>query len=287
MRRITALLLLTALVAVGAAGCGDDDDSGSAGGNVLRFIEDEYSYEIDGEVDAGTVTFDVDNIGDEFHMVALCPLKAGKTVADVQTAAQAEDESAFGEVCNEDPTADALSGGSTPGSRYQITSTEVKAGNYVAICFLPDKEGKPHFLSGMIKEFEIGAGEETAEIEGDVTYTATDEKLSGPTEVDAGETTIEYVPGGGRDEFTLLKIREGKTADDVDAFFKSLDEGGVYTDAESPVDFLYFAFDYSKARSITVDLTPGTWVFAAADSDSETEPPDPDEDPHLIQFTVS
>lgn len=286
MKRITALFLLTALVAIGA-GCGDDDDSGSAGDNVLTFIEDEYSYEIDGEVDAGTVTFDVDNVGDEFHMVGICKLKAGKTVADVQKAAQSDDESDFSKVCDDDESIDALGGGSTPNTRYQVTSTEVQAGNYVALCFLPDKDGKPHFLRGMIKEFEIGEGDEAGEIEGDVTYTATEEKLSGPTELEAGETTFKYVPGGGRDEFLILKLKDGKTADDVDAFFDAMDEGGFYTDAESPVSFLYFAFDHSKPRSFSVDLTPGKWAIAATNSDEEQAELDPDEDPHVIQFTVS
>jgi len=286
LRKITALFLLTALVAIGA-GCGDDDDSGSAGDNVLTFIEDEYSYEIDGDVDAGTVTFDVDNVGDEFHMVGVCKLKSGKTVGDLQTAAQSEDESAFAEICFEESPIDGLGGGSTPGSRYQVTATGIEAGKYAAICFLPDKDGKPHFLRGMIKGFEVGEGEEDAEIEGDVTYTATKDKLSGPKELDAGETTFKYVPGGGFDEFLILKLKDGKTADDVDAFFDAMDEGAFYTDAESPVDYLYFAFNDSEPRSFTVDLTPGKWAISGTNSDSDEESPDPDEDPHVIQFTVS
>jgi hypothetical protein len=287
LRKITALFLLTALVALGA-GCGDDDDSGSAGDNVLHFTEDDYSYAIDGEADAGTVTFDVENVGDELHMLGVCALKDGKGVADVKKAAGAEDEAAFGEVCKEDEAIDGLGGGGVPGIEYAVTATDIKAGKYVAICFIPDKEGTPHFNLGMIKEFEIGDGEEGAAIEGDVTYTASDEKLSGPKELDAGETTIKFVPGGEYDEFLLLKIKDGKTTDDVQTFFDKMDEGGFYTDAESPVDYLYFAFDDAKPRSFTVDLTPGNWAITATNSDAEDEEQlDPDDDPHVIKFTVS
>ena len=292
---VKKLLAVVALVAVGSlvlASCGDDDDSdddAAASENVLRVIEDDYSFDISGEPTAGTLTIDVSNVGEELHMFGACELLDGKTEADVQTALQSEDEAAFGEVCKEDTVIDGLGGGITPGSRVQVTASGVEAGNYVAICFIPDEEGKPHFAHGMVKPFVIREGDGTAELpEADVTYTATKEKLDGPKEIDAGETTIEFVPEqGGRDEFVLLKLKDGKTADDVDAFFAKMDEGGFYTDAESPVDLLYFAFDHPEARTITVDLTEGNWAISATNSDEEDPNLDPDEDPHVIQFTVS
>jgi hypothetical protein len=287
MKKFIALTLVGVLAAFGLAACGDDDEAAGSD-NVLHVTEDEYSYAFEGDVKAGTVTFDVENVGEEFHMLGVCALQDGKTVADVQEAAQADDESAFGDVCIEDDPVDGMGGGITPGVGYGITSTGLKAGKYVALCFLPDKDGKPHFMRGMIKQFEIGEGDEDAEIEGDITYTATKDRLTGPKEVDAGETTIEFVPQkGGRDEFVLLKLKDGKTADDVDAFFKQMDEGGFYTDETSPVSYLYFAFDDPNPRAFTVDLTPGKWAISATNSDEGEESVDPDEDPYVIQFTVS
>ena len=287
---------LVLLAAVVAAGCGDDDDDEAVTGddgesteeNVLRVTEDDYTFSFDGEAKAGTLTFAVENVGEELHMLGLCRLKAGKTLDDAKEAAGAEDEAAFGEACEEDEAIDAAGGGVTPGGAYEVTVGGIVEGNYAAICFLPNEKGEPHFQLGMVGGFTVDEGEAAAEPEADVTYTATKEKLDGPKEVDAGTTQIRVVPEpGGPDEVILLKIKDDKTADDVDAYFKVLDEGGFYKHDESPVEFLLFAFDSTEPRTFGMDLDEGKWAIAAEDSDDEGESPDPDEDPHVIQFTVS
>lgn len=286
-----AVLLVGVLVAVG---CGDDDDAATDDGataateNVVRVTEDDYSFVFDGTPEAGTVTFAVDNVGEEFHMLALCRMRAGTTVADVEQAAGSDDEAAFGEVCEEDANVDAAGGGVTPGGAYEVTVSGIAAGDYAAICFLPNEEGEPHFRLGMIGELSIAEGDETAEPDADVTYTATAEELDGPDEVDAGRTTVRVDrEDDAPDEVLFLKLKDGKTADDVDAYFKVLDEGGFYEHAASPVDFLLFTFGSDDTRWFSLDLTEGRWAVAAEDSDEEGEQLDPDEDPHVIQFTVS
>ena len=292
-KRAAALLVTIALALVGA-GCGDDDDGDGGAStspsedNVLQITEDDYSYAFDGEVRAGTVTFEVENEGDELHMLGLCRLKAGKTLSDAREAAKSEDESAFGDVCEEDEALDGAGGGAAPGTAYQVTVDGIVAGDYAAICFIPDKEGTPHLALGMVGGFSVAEGDVSVTPEPDVTFTATAEELDGPTEIDAGRTAIEVVPEeGAPDEVILLKIKDGKTADDVDAYFKTLDEGGFYEPDASPVEYLYFAFDSATPRVVTVDLTEGRWAIAADDSDVEGEQLDPDEDPHVVQFTVS
>ena len=288
MKRFTALLLLGALASFGFVACGDDDGSGDATDNVLRVTEDDYSFDIDDSVKAGTVTLDVENVGDELHMFGACALKDGKTEADVQTALKADDESALGQVCEDESMIDSLGGGLTPGGTLQVTANDLEAGNYVAICFLPDKDGKPHFAHGMVKGFTIGEGDESDAPEADVTYTATKDKLSGPKRLDAGETTIQLdVEKGAPDEMVLVKIKDGKTSDDVDAYFKKLDEDGFYDKADSPVDLLYFAFDSTDTRWFTADLTPGTWAIGVQDSDAEDTDIPADEDPHVVLINVS
>ena len=287
---------LVLLAAVVAAGCGDDDEDEAVSGddgesteeNVLRVTEDDYTFAFDGEAKAGTVTFAIENVGEEMHMLGLCRLKAGKTLDDAKEAAGSDDEAAFDATCEEDEAIDSAGGGLTPGGAYEVTVDGIVAGDYAAVCFLPNEKGEPHFQLGMLGGFTVGEGEAGEQPAADVTYTATKEKLDGPKEVDAGPTQIRVVTeAGGPDEIVLLKLKDGKTADDVDAYFKVLDEGGFYEHDKSPVDFLFFAFDSTAPRTIGVDLDEGKWAISAEDSDVEGESPDPDEDPHVIQFTVS
>lgn len=288
MKRLIAFALLGTMAAFGLASCGVDDDSAEASDNVLRVSEDDYAFDIEDDVKAGTVTLDIENVGDELHMFGACELLDGKTAADVQTALKDESEEALGKVCKEDTFIDGLGGGLTPGGSLQVTATQVEAGDYVAICFLPDKDGKPHFTKGMVKEFTVAEGDESAAPGSDVKLTATKDKLDGPKTLDAGATTFQLdIEKGAPDEMILLKLKDGKSPDEVDAYFKTLDEGAFYETAKSPVDLLYFAFDSTDTRWFTVDLTPGKWAFAVNDSDKEGEDLPADEDPHVVLFTVS
>ena len=286
-------LLAVALAVTAAAWGGDDDDDAGGGGdsgsaNTLTVKEMEYGYEFSGEAQAGTVTFVMDNVGEEAHMFIPCRLKDGKTATDLADAAQSEDEAAFGKVCFDPDPADQSGGGQSPGSTYELTATGIKAGKYAALCFLPAKDGQPHFLKGMVGSFEIAEGDAGDEPEADVTFTATKDGAEGPEEVDAGSTTIRVdVEKGAGDEVTLIKVKDGKTPADVDEYFKILDEGGFYESAKSPAEFFAFQFDSTKTRWFNVDLTPGQWGISLMDSDVEGEDLPAEEDPNVVLFDVS
>lgn len=281
---------LVVLAAVTAA-CGDDDDSdesgdGVGGGNTLSITEREYGYEFSGEPEAGTVTFAVENAGDELHMMALCKAKGDATVAEVTEAARSEDESAFGEVCEEQSAIDAAGSGQAPGTAFDLTLTDVDAGRYVAMCFLPDPEGTPHLALGMVGEFEIGEGEAGSEPEADVTFTADADGTEGPEALDAGTTTIAVDASDTSREVVLVKVKDGRTIDEVDAYFEKLDEGGVFDADEAPVDYLFFAFDWEGRRLFTVDLTEGQWGIGVSVPEQEESLPAA-EDPHVVLFEVT
>jgi uncharacterized cupredoxin-like copper-binding protein len=287
---LTGVAVITLLL--GACGDDDDDDARGAADNVLTVKETEYAFGFGGAPKAGTVTFAVENTGKELHVFALGRLLPGKTLEDARAALASEDEDASATLFADDAAADSAGAGLTPGGKYELTVSGIEPGKYVAICFLPGPDGTPHFASGMIGEFDVAAGDDGAMPEADVTFTVTKERIDGPREVKAGRTTIKVVPqAGAPDEVTLVKIKDGNTADDVDAYFESLEEeeDGFFYDVEaSPADLVVFAFDSTVERSLTVDLTPGKWGIGAEDSDVEDAPDlDPDEDPHLIQFTVT
>ena len=219
-------------------------------------------------------------------MMALCKVKGDASLSDVTAAAQADDESALGEVCEEQSGIDAAGGGQAPGTAYEITVADVDAGRYVGMCFLPDPEGTPHIARGMVGEFEITEGEGGSEPEADATYVADADGTEGPEGLDAGSTTIRVDAEDMSREVVLVKVKDGSTIEDVDAYFKQLDEDGMFDAEEAPIDFLLFAFDWEGTRWFTVDLTEGQWGIGVSDPEQEEDPPAA-EDPYVVLFEVT
>jgi hypothetical protein len=97
-RRWAAVLVLSAVVALGTAACGDDDDDSSSatttptptvapvvGSDVVSIDFVEHAYQVSGPLTAGG-TLKLANKGTEFHMMGMTRLKPGKTLGDVQAA---------------------------------------------------------------------------------------------------------------------------------------------------------------------------------------------------------
>jgi hypothetical protein len=93
---------------------------------------------------------EVQNHGTQSHELVLVKLVPGKTVHDVIESI--EDRNA--------EQAGVPIGGVTPMSVGETNwvSVDLEPGSYGLICFIPDQrgDGKPHFMHGMTKEFEVG-----------------------------------------------------------------------------------------------------------------------------------
>lgn len=144
MRRITSpVVAATAVLLLSAAGCGDDDDDGGAEVDVVlsEFIVDPA----DDSVEAGEVTFALDNQGGETHeFVVVEAASADDLPVDDDGAF---DEEAFGEdnVLGE---VEDIAAGDTA----ELT-LDLEAGDYVLLCnIVEDEEGgevESHFAEGM------------------------------------------------------------------------------------------------------------------------------------------
>jgi hypothetical protein len=109
----------------------------------------EYSFEASG-LSAGRQRVLVRNTGGEPHFVALAPLKAGKTIADVNEFLKKEKGTP--------PIDEAATVGTAvmDGGRSQVVDLELKAGSYALLCFVPDRKGgPPHAFKGMVSEATV------------------------------------------------------------------------------------------------------------------------------------
>lgn len=289
------LRFLLALSLLVASACGDDGAEPGSGAtpatevNTLTITERDYSFDVEGDVEAGVVSIAVTNQGTEFHEIAMAPLREGVTLEEALDeigSIEEFDEKVLGKLVVEDSPIDDLGGIQMPRTSYTITGSGIEAGEYLLLCFIPDPKGRPHLSLGMVDGFSVSEGDNTASPESDVTFTATDERLDGPTELPAGETTIEVVNDSSVNrEINLLKIKEGSSVEDVGKWFESAGQGPPDL-AASPLDFLAFVFDAEQDRRITVELTPGTWALSSSDPEKPFEGP-PTEDPHVVLVEVT
>lgn len=111
----------------------------------------DFSFDMDEVIEAGEVNIKVDNHGVQPHEWILFKLDEGKTLADMP-AFLAQGENASG------PPPGTEAGGAQAISSHgsEVIAMNLDAGNYVALCFLPDPEsGKSHAELGMIQEFTV------------------------------------------------------------------------------------------------------------------------------------
>jgi hypothetical protein len=144
----------------------------SAYGELVEIVKDECGfgavgvtakdYEFEGikdEVDAGATVITFDNKGSELHEILLMKLNEGVDLSAHEILELPEDEA----MSKATPVAAAFS---APGAKGH-TVAELEAGRYIAVCFIPvgmtpealesgeEPQGEPHFMHGMMKEFEV------------------------------------------------------------------------------------------------------------------------------------
>lgn len=148
MRRISPLVVVViAAVLLSAAGCGDDDDDEGAQVDVVlsEFIVEPG----EDSVDAGEVTFALDNQGGETHeFVVVRAASADDLPVDANGAF---DEEAFGadNVVGEVEEIEA-------GDTAELT-LDLEAGEHMLLCNIVEEDGEAesHFAQGMHTTFTV------------------------------------------------------------------------------------------------------------------------------------
>lgn len=110
----------------------------------------DYSFTFDKPLRAGRQNVQVTVAPGQPHEVVLIRLAPGKTAQDV---------AAWGEKPAGPPPGE-FAGGMAPmiGESPTQFSLDLKPGEYAMLCFVPDgKDGKPHHMHGMIKQFKVAA----------------------------------------------------------------------------------------------------------------------------------
>jgi uncharacterized cupredoxin-like copper-binding protein len=150
----TSVVMGAAVLLLSAVGCGDDDDDGGdegAGGTQVDVVLSEFIIEpSEDTVDAGEVTFNLDNQGGETHEFVVVD---AASVDDLPLDAdEAFDEAAYGEDNVLGEVEDVESGATA-----ELT-VDMAAGDYLLLCNIvedEDGESESHFAEGMHTEFTV------------------------------------------------------------------------------------------------------------------------------------
>lgn len=261
-RRRRALVGVLLGMSLLAAACGDDDDEGATdtteetvgetdGGTTETSANDEpaegegasirvldvvatgeqgedgsmtHRFEPLTDVTAGPAQLNLVNEGMEPHHVQLLKLNEGVTMDDVGAALATGNPGALLEIGS-------FAGGTgvvDPGSESTADAlVDLEEGTYVMLCFIEGPDGLPHLATGMVEAFEVGPAEgETAELpEPDVTVNMVDFGYDANELPASGLVELVNTSQAQAHEMTLLRLAEGKTGQDVAAFFEGAAPG--------------------------------------------------------------
>ncbi len=250
---VAAMLLLAACQAAPAA----------MPAQVVTLKGADFSFEGPAEVQSGWVTVNFSNVGKEAHHAQFARLNDGVTPQQIQDALKQSEQAALALV--------SLVGGPSvidPNGNGSVTMN-LAPGQYMLLCFLPSADGVPHLAKGMVALLTVkGAGASTAaEPKADVTVNMADFHYTMPAEVKAGKQVWKVVNDGPQPhEIVVLKLEDGKTPDDVFAFFAK-------PEGKPPFTSIGGMQGISKGAApafINFDLQPGTYVALCNIPDATT-----------------
>ena len=219
-----ALLIVPATIGAAVS------SAGAAGSNTLTVKAGEYVYKLSGSPKAGWTQVNFDNAGVENHMMAVFELKPGVTAKQLKTAALSQDQSALGKIVAPNADPNGVSGLPDligPGQKT-TTITELPAGHYGMLCRVPAPDGKSHIQHGMIKTFDVAKSKSSLKppTSGVTDVSISDSAITFPTKNLGRNLTLKVTnTGSAVHSFTLIKIADGKTLDDVKNYFDAFFNG--------------------------------------------------------------
>jgi uncharacterized cupredoxin-like copper-binding protein len=218
MPKLSALVLT-----IGLAACGGDAPlAEKVPGTRVAVVAHDYRFEVPATIPGGLVEVSFTNAGGEPHFVDMGRMAPEATLAEVATALTAPPLPAGSPGQGGQPLFERVAAVSTadPGETGAVT-LNLPAGRYAFYCRLPSPDGIRHVAKGMISEVTVtdAPGGELPEAAG--TIVALDFAYGGIPALKTG-TNVVRLRNNGRQfhEINLLELNEGRTIEDVVAWFK-------------------------------------------------------------------
>lgn len=229
----------------------------------------DFSFEAPAQIEPGLVALTLINNGQEPHHAQLARLNEEGTLEQFQTALQQNPEAAFPLI-----TFVGGPGPLDPGLSQQVT-LDLTPGQYIWLDFIPSpQDGIPHLAKGMITPMDVVAHSEgdhaaAPQPEADMTVKLRDFDFPMPSQVKAGEQVWQIFNEGSQPhEVNLIKLAEGKTVEDVQAFMHTPNGAPPFSSIGG-----FQAITPGQSGWLNLDLEPGNYVALCFVPNSETGKP--------------
>jgi hypothetical protein len=229
------------------------------------FTATEFSFTGPDSIAPGVTTIRLVNAGQQDHHLILGQLAPGKTMADLVAFAQANADA-------EPPFlkwrggANGVAHGDSTGS-----TTDLPAGNYVLICFLPDPtDGKPHIVKGMMRPLTVAGPRHEAPVPVAMGEIRLKDFTFVTPPLTAGTHTFRIVNDGPQThEVQLVRLAEGVTGQQ----FMAAMAPGSTTPPPGVMVGGPGALSSGLEDFWTVTITPGTYLMVCFVPDTATGAP--------------
>jgi hypothetical protein len=211
------MFVFTAVMsATGWAGDRQNAEEMRSGNGTVVFVAHDYGFRGPDRIPAGLTTVRIVNQGQDLHHIQFLKLLQGKSAPDFR-AAVAADPSQLPRWVQYAGGPNAHPAGSLASAMVNLTE-----GDYVIICWIPDKHGVPHVALGMQKALSVRGGKpmKVSQPKSSVTIKQIDYQFVFSKRVEAGLQTIKVINQGTQPhELVVVKLEPGATVNDVIASF--------------------------------------------------------------------
>lgn len=235
----------------------------TAGPNVVNVVAREYQFEMPDTLPAGPTLFHLTDDGSQLHHMTIVKFERGKTLADFSALPPGPP-----------PAWVVFMGGPntpTPKGGQDDDVVDLSPGNYAVICVIPDAEGKPHMMKGMVKALTVTPATQARTMPAsDLTLTLTNYAFTFSTPPTTGQHAIRIVNNGTQPhEAALFRLEAAKTGEDI---AKWVETGMQGPPPGAPVTGIS-AMAPGKENTLLLNLSPGSYALLCFAPDAKDGKP--------------
>ncbi|MBM4124328.1 MAG: hypothetical protein FJ246_05160 [Nitrospira sp.] len=230
------------------------------------FTSHEFAFAGPERIAEGWRSIRLTNQGQDVHQIQFLKLPKGKTVEEFR-AAITSNRPQIPSWMQRDGGVNSVAPG-----QEAVAIVHLDPGDYVLICGIPDAQGRPHVVQGMMRLLHVARSDEAPHSppEADATLTARDFSYSMDRTLHTGLQTIRLRNEGRQaHEAVLVRLTPGASAED---FLDAYVPGRPANPAGSPLGGLV-GIDPGRDGFFLADLKPGRYGVLCFLSDPVTRAP--------------